>query len=231
MKFLIIADLHGNFEVLNKLDKEFSLCDAVLFAGDFADAIKGLSGEPVLKTLLTKHKNIYAVLGNHDSPSFIDALNSASINVEKSVKRCGPYLVTGSGGATFFTHDTPFEREEKEIMQDFDAYLKVKAANFVAKDTKTPPLILLSHNPPLNTICDKVTPTVHAGSSLLVAFIKKVSPLVVVTGHIHEGVGVDKIGETSIINSGSLGLSGTYATMETLEGEHCSVKEIKIKRI
>ncbi|MCQ2573092.1 MAG: metallophosphatase family protein, partial [Treponema sp.] len=40
MKLLLISDIHGNAEILDKLDEEFKACDAVLFAGDFAEAFK-----------------------------------------------------------------------------------------------------------------------------------------------------------------------------------------------
>ena len=40
MKFLVITDIHGNVESLDKLDDEFKNCDAVLFAGDFCECFK-----------------------------------------------------------------------------------------------------------------------------------------------------------------------------------------------
>ena len=41
-------------------------------------------------------------------------------------------------------------------------------------------------------------------------FIKEVQPLAVVCGHIHEGAGIEKIGDTVVINPGSLGEKGSY---------------------
>ena len=35
MKFLVLSDIHGNEEKLEKLNAEFEAADAVLFAGDF----------------------------------------------------------------------------------------------------------------------------------------------------------------------------------------------------
>ena len=37
MKFLVISDIHGNIENLEKLESQFSTADAVLFAGDFCE--------------------------------------------------------------------------------------------------------------------------------------------------------------------------------------------------
>ena len=45
-------------------------------------------------------------------------------------------------------------------------------------------------------------------------FILEHKPLAVICGHIHEGRGVEKIGETTVINPGSLGEKGTYYWLE-----------------
>ena len=56
------------------------------------------------------------------------------------------------------------------------------------------------------------------GSKAVRAFIEQRQPLICFTGHIHEGVGVDQIGKTNIINPSSLS-EGNYAYAEvTKEG-------------
>lgn len=212
MKFLVITDIHGNVNVLDKLDSEFNSCDAVLFGGDFADVINHLPGEPVLEKLCSKHDEIYAVLGNHDEPDFIEKLEDAEINAEKTLNYTDGIIILGSGGATEFTHDTPNERAEDDIMTDYNILKESEESE--NSEGSWSNLIIISHNPPKNTKCDAVNDSLHVGSEKLRDLIEKIQPAVVVTGHIHEGTSIDKIGNTTVINSGSLGIQGTYAILE-----------------
>lgn len=211
MRFLVITDIHGNADILDSLDDEFTSCDAVLFGGDFADVIQKKSGEPVLDKLCKKHDEIYAVLGNHDEPDFIERLEDCGINAERTLSYTGGVAIIGSGGATEFTHDTPNERAEDDIISDF------KILDSAAENDAWENLIIISHNPPKDTKCDAVNETLHAGSVQFRALIERIKPLAVVTGHIHEGASIDKIGGTTILNSGSLGNQGTYAVLEVGE--------------
>ena len=229
MKFLVFTDIHGNADVLDSLDDEFSSCDAVIFAGDFADVIAKKDGTPVLEKLCKKHDEIYAVLGNHDSLEFLGKLEDAGINAERMLNYTGGFAIIGSGGATFFTRDTPNERSEEDILSD---YAILKTSENDGADGAWSNLIIISHNPPKDTKCDAVNEHVHAGSEGFRALIEEIKPLAVITGHIHEGVGIDKIGDTVVINAGSLGLSGKYAILEVEKsGDIFSVKNAELKSI
>ena len=50
MKFLILSDIHGNLENLDKLDSRFKDADAVLFGGDFARFDHLETAKPVLRS-------------------------------------------------------------------------------------------------------------------------------------------------------------------------------------
>ena len=229
MKFLVFTDIHGNADVLDRLDDEFKACDAVLFAGDFADAIVKKDGEPVLEKLCKKHDEIYAVLGNHDAPEFFERLEDKGINAERTLNYTGGFAILGSGGATFFTRDTPNERSEEDILSD---YAILKSSESDGANEAWDNLIIISHNPPKDTKCDAVNEQLHAGSEVFRKLIEETKPLAVVTGHIHEGVGIDKIGDTVVINSGSLGLSGSYAILEVeRSGDVFSVKNAELKSL
>jgi len=72
--------------------------------------------------------------------------------------------------------------------------------------------ILLCHQPPYGVL-DKVTwkeapkhyQGKHAGSKIILDYIKKYPPKYVFCGHIHEGKGKKKIGKTIVINAGVFG--------------------------
>ncbi|WP_027727889.1 metallophosphoesterase [Treponema sp. C6A8] len=211
MKILVLSDLHANNENLGKLDKEFAQADAVIFAGDFAECFKPETGKEALNTLCTRHDTIFAVLGNCDEPEFIEELEDQDICVEKTLVFHEGLAFAGSGGGTYFTGKTANEREEAEILSDFN--IVKNSVEQTGDQSLWKSLILISHNPPKNTKCDAVNAELHAGSQMFTDFIKENQPLAVVCGHIHEGKAVDKIGDTVVINPGPL-QEGNYAWLE-----------------
>lgn len=203
MNFLVISDIHGNLENLDKLDPKFKEADAVLFGGDFALFEHEETAKPVLEKLLSKHDVIYSVLGNCDNPEFIEAIENADISVENTIAFNDGYAVAGSGGGSKFTGTTPFERTDEELVGDF-AIVDSSSPECADENGFWSNLILIMHNPPKDTKCDMIPNGVHVGSEGLRSFIEKRTPFLVVTGHIHESAGIDKIGNTTVINPGSL---------------------------
>ena len=207
MKFLVLSDIHGDVDALDRLDAQFKAADAVLFGGDFAKFEHTETAAPVLKKLCEKHEVIFSVLGNCDEPDFITQIEEKDISVEGSLVYHEGLAFAGSGGGSKFTGTTPYERTEDELVGDFDV---VKNAD---EDGRWNNLILIMHNPPKDTKCDMIPNGMHVGSEKLRAFIEKTAPLAVVTGHIHESAGIDTIGDATVINPGSLA-EGQYAWLE-----------------
>lgn len=206
MKFLVISDLHGNLEVLDKMDEIFKQVDGVIFAGDFAKFGSEETGLPALEKLCSKHDTIFSVIGNCDNPSFIEETEKRDISVEKQLVMYEGLAFAGSGGGSKFTGTTPNEKSEEELMADFKIITE-------QGEQEWSNLIAVSHNPPKNTDCDKISGGVHVGSQLFTQFIEQYKPLAVVTGHIHESVGICKVGATTVINPGAL-LEEKYAWLE-----------------
>lgn len=226
MKFLVLTDIHGNVSDLDKLELEFKSADAVLFAGDFCECFKTETSKPVLDALIKKHDEIYAVLGNCDEPEFIEELENAGINAERTLNYTGGIAIVGSGGGSKFTGKTPNEREEDDLLSDFNILNQKEFEGDYSN------VILISHNPPKDTKCDAVNENLHAGSAKFRTLIEEKKPLAVVTGHIHEGVGIDKIGETLIMNSGCFGENGTYGIIEVEKNNgKWQIKNAEIKSI
>ena len=121
-------------------------------------------------------------------------------------------VIAGSGGGSKFSGDTPFERTEDELVQDFDV-IKNSLSQIADDDGKCSSLVLIMHNPPKDTKTDVIPGGIHVGSQKLREFIENVQPVLVVTGHIHESAGIDKIGESTVINPGAL-MEGKYALAE-----------------
>jgi len=209
MKILVISDLHAVNDKLDLLNDQFSQADAVVFGGDFAECFKPETGADSLKALCSKHENIFAVLGNCDNEDFLMDIEEQDISVEKSLVFHDGLAFAGSGGGSKFTGKTEFERTEEEILSDFDIVLN--SIDQTGDKSLWNSLILISHNPPKGQTVDAVNAELHAGSQMFTDFITENQPLAVVCGHIHEGAGIEKIGNTTVINPGSLGLDGSYA--------------------
>ena len=217
MKLLVISDLHAHNDVLDKMDDIFSKADAVLFAGDFAECFKPETGEDALEKLCSKHDTIFAVLGNCDNEVFMQDLEDKDICVEKALVFHEGLAISGSGGGTIFTGKTEFERTEEDILSDYEVV--VNSVEQSGDNSLWRDMILISHNPPKGEVVDAVNPTLHAGSQKFTDFIIEHKPLAVICGHIHEGCGTEKIGDTLVINPGSLGEKGTYYWLELEKSE------------
>lgn len=213
MKILVISDLHAHNDVLDKMDAQFKEADAVVFAGDFAECFKPETGKGALEALVSKHENIFAVLGNCDNEDFLEDIENQDISVEKSLVFHEGLAFAGSGGGTKFTGKTEFERTEDEVMSDFE--IVNNSVEQTGDSSLWKSLVLISHNPPVGKNIDSFDGGEHhAGSQQFTDYINKNQPLAVVCGHIHEGTGIEKFGETVVINPGSLGEKGTYVWLE-----------------
>ena len=209
MKFLVISDLHGNLEVLDKMNEVFKQADGVIFAGDFAKFGNEETGLPALEKLCSRHDTIFSVIGNCDNPSFIEEIEKRDISVEKQLVMYEGLALAGSAGGSKFTGTTPNEKSEEELMADFKIITE-------QGEQEWNNLIAVSHNPPKNTDCDKISGGIHVGSELFTQFIEQYKPLAVVTGHIHESAGICKVGVTTVINPGPL-LEEKYAWLEVVK--------------
>ena len=224
MKFLVISDLHGNMDMLDKMEGIFKEADAVLFAGDFARFGDSSTGLPTLEKLCTMHDSIYAVIGNCDDPDFLKELEKRDISVEKTLTSLDGLSLIGSGGGSKFTGTTPFERTDEELLSDFAMVTQQGEGEWNN-------LIVIMHNPPKDTDCDRVESGAHVGSAGLRKFIEDYKPLAVVTGHIHESAGSSKIGGTTVINPGPLA-DGYYVWLTVARsGDRWEVKQVDFKNI
>ncbi|WP_147634122.1 metallophosphoesterase [Treponema pectinovorum] len=212
MKLLLLSDIHGNTENLEKLATEFANADIVLFGGDFAKFSHPETAKPVLEALTKSHECVFAVIGNCDELDFLAQVEKADISVEASMVFHEGLVIAGSGGGSKFSGDTPFERTDEELVSDFNI-VEDSISQIGDKDGHCNNLILIMHNPPKDTACDLIPGNIHVGSEKLRAFIEKTQPLLVLTGHIHESAGIDKVGESTIVNPGAL-LEGKYARAE-----------------
>ncbi|NJE46547.1 YfcE family phosphodiesterase [Thermococcus sp. GR7] len=202
MRLLAVTDIHGNSKMSKKLaetlqNEDF---DALLIAGDLTHFTGAETAEKVLEPLMNLGKPIIAVHGNcdgRDVPELLEELGISAHNKRVELDEIG---IVGIGGSNITPFNTVWELSEEEIRG-------ILEQNYHDGD------VVLSHAPPYNTIVDRVHSGLHVGSRALREFIKEKQPPLVVCGHIHEGRGIDRIGETPIVNPGPL-FRGYYAVID-----------------
>jgi Icc-related predicted phosphoesterase len=218
MKLLLITDIHGDTEKLEKiLDKAEH--EAVLCAGDLSDAREFDDYEGQLGNVLDLFDEqgvmTKAVPGNMDpEEECVRELIQRRMNIHKKIASFEDFEAVGFGGG-ITPFGTPFEPEGAEIKNAVETlYDRMKA------DRK----FGVIHQPPKNTELD-IADGDHVGSEEVRELIEEKNFELVLTGHIHESRGRDEISGTQVVNPGPV-MEGYYAVADT-EGE----LEVEMKQL
>ena len=132
---------------------------------------------------------VLAVCGNTDQPEIEDYLRAEEIDLDRRARRGRSHLRRRIGGSPFGA--TPYERTEAQFADAAEEALRASAA----------PTILVSHQPPRDTRCDRARGG-HVGSTAIREAVLRHRPDLVLCGHIHESAGSDLLGASRIINPG-----------------------------
>jgi hypothetical protein len=217
-----LTDLHGDITLLDQISEQLREADMVLVAGDLTHFGRMPAARRVIDALRRYTEDrLLAVPGNCDYFEVGRCLSEEKINLDQRHQVLGGIEWIGIGGSLPCPGQTPNEADEEE----FERNLSLAASGLSHRN----PLIFVSHQPPINTRCDTLQSGTHVGSTAVRKFIETHSPLLCLTGHIHEAAGIDRIGETHIINPGPLWMGGyAYAELDD-DGQH--IKTLDIRRI
>ncbi|MBY6293988.1 YfcE family phosphodiesterase [Nanohaloarchaea archaeon H01] len=218
MRLILITDIHGDVEKLEKI-VEKEKYDAVLCAGDLSDAnefedYEGKLGE-VLDVFEKQGKMTKAVPGNMDKEEeCVRELIQRRMNIHKKIASFEDFEAVGfGGGQTPF--NTPFEPSGEEIKNALETlYGRMKSDRRFG----------VIHQPPADTEVD-IADGDHVGSEEVRDLIEEKDFELVLTGHIHESRGKQKLGETLVVNPGPV-LEGYYAVAETEGGLELEMKQL-----
>lgn len=195
MNILALTDFHGNLEAFRRAQQTIAneKPDLVLVAGDIVnhDAERA---KRFLADLAGVGSPVYFVPGNMDGVDLIAW--SGTEHVRGIHGRCETWqnvAFVGLGGSPRGAFSTPIEYSEEDGAEVLERAL----TNYHGGN-----LILVSHCPPRETKTDQVMFGEHIGSRSVRKFVEKMKPLLVVSGHVHEAKGVDRIGSTVILNIG-----------------------------
>jgi hypothetical protein len=218
MRIVAITDVHGKLERARGLAKTLTRMevDVLLVAGDITHFGGAEHARGILDPLLNLGIPLLAVHGNCDGGDVPDLLDGLGIGVHGRRVDISGLGVVGIGGSNKTPFHTIWELTEEEI------------ASILERNYK-PGDLILSHAPPYGTIADRAHLGRHVGSRTLRRFIEENRPPLVVTGHIHEGRGVDRIEDTVVLNPGPL-FRGYYAVIDFDAGKK-KVENVELARL
>jgi Icc-related predicted phosphoesterase len=210
MKIIALPDLHGVVNHLETITGRLSAADLVLLVGDLTNAGGTADASCVVDAVRQYNESILAVPGNWDGPEVSAYLTQEGINIHRRNVIIDQIAFIGVGASLLSFNNTPNEVAES----DFKMFLEEAVSGLGPSTLK----VLVCHQPPIGTLTDEAWGNLHLGSKAIRAFIEDVQPLVCFAGHVHEGVGIDTIGNTKIINPGPL-WQGGYAYAEVINQE------------
>ena len=209
MKFLVITDLHQNesaIEWINSLAEKYDV-RAILFLGDVTDMGTCEDGRRILKRL---KRETYFIPGNCD-PESISRDNADIIkDVHGKAFEIDGIRFAALGGSNPTIFNTPCELQEDEIEKRLEAI-------------SSEGMILMTHAPSYG-ILDHIPNGMSVGSKAIREIVRKYRPIVALSGHIHEDIGMTEVDGTLFINPGPA-KDGHAVLLET-DGKAASAKAI-----
>ncbi|MBN2121760.1 metallophosphoesterase family protein [Candidatus Micrarchaeota archaeon] len=178
MRILLIADLHSEEEVLDRLRAVHGRYDSIVVAGD-------IEGHDYSRRLLSISDSIKWIPGNMDDKGSCER-NPGTCLHKKELELDGGLKLVGFGFSSPTPFGTPGELGEDEIYSGL-CPLEI--------DGNT---ILITHVPPYGVL-DEVAEGIHAGSRSLRRIMEEKKPRIIACGHVHEAEGKEKCGETTVV--------------------------------
>ncbi len=196
MLIVAFGDIHGQEKYFAKI-KELPEANWVIVTGDLTNMGGRKEASIVIQELKRYNPYILAQIGNMDRIEIDAYFDELGINLHGHGRQIDQNLaVFGVGGSPPTPFGTPTEYEEEELAAFLEtAYEEIEAV---------PHKILVSHSPPYNTKTDIVGRGEHVGSKVIRKFIEEHQPELCICGHIHESRNIDRIGQTLILNPGSI---------------------------
>lgn len=196
MKIVSLSDVHGDIGGIERVAGLLSGADLVVLAGDITHFGHREDAAAVVETVRKYNGNLLAVSGNCDYSGVDLYLSDEGINLHGQHVICGGVCFAGLGASLVTPFNTPNELSEDDYLRLCDGLSGIPADM---------PLVLVSHQPPYDTLTDRLDSGVHVGSQVIRSFIERREPVVCLTGHIHESAAIDSLGGSKIVNPGPLG--------------------------
>jgi len=207
MRLLGITDLHQNQPALERILADAGSTDAVLLGGDITNFGRASDAEAAIRLAQRSATTVLAVAGNCDSAE-IDA-RLAELDVSLS----GRGVVLGNIGLHGLSAMPPWRSDMYQFSEEELAKTLQAGYGRIAGLHRH---VVLSHAPPRGGMLDRTRYGRNVGSTALREFIEKTQPSLVFCGHIHEARGIQRLGQTIVVNCG-MAAAGFYALADVDE--------------
>jgi len=219
MNVIAISDIHGEPKKIDEIADIFTGIDLILLSGDITHFGGRKEAINIIDKIRKYNTNILAVPGNCDYPEVNQYLIEEGISLDCRHKVIDNIYFTGIGGSLPCPGRTPVEYTEEE----YNELLK----EIIPDLNKGQLLVLLIHQPPFGTTADMLPDGLHVGSNAIRKFIEEYQPVLCLCGHIHEGIGMDKIGNSRIVNPGPLRFGRyVWATIDNNKEIEVNIKRV-----
>jgi hypothetical protein len=207
--FIAFGDVHGDTRNISRISG-ISAADGVIITGDLTNRGTAEAARRVLDEIRRYNQRIIGQIGNMDTVSVQAELEGVGENIHLKARELAPGVgIMGIGHSTPTPFNTPSEVPESTMRQ------WLEETHRQARDFEE--LVLCIHTPPEGSEADRVGSGQHVGSPAVREFIERVQPAVCLTGHIHESVCSQLLGNTLVVNPGMLGAGG-YVRLEIAGG-------------
>ncbi len=215
MRIVCISDTHAK----QIPDEQMPEGDVLVHAGDITNNGKIYSLQVMAEWFRhlvdTKYEHLVAIGGNHDF--ILDAFRKekseyALPNLFKNTRihyLRDEKLWLNFPGRTVKFYGTPWTICGNWAFSEMERYKRREIFSRIPLDTD----VLISHGPPY-TILDRCDNGAHGYGSVgdleLLGAVERVRPQLHVFGHIHDGYGLTKIGQTTFVNAASTRVKADY---------------------
>lgn len=207
MRIVAITDLHGRSEALRAILADANKPDIVLFGGDITNFGSVAEAEQLVRLAQQWAPTVLAVAGNCDCVAIDQRLLDLKVGLH------GRGLLFQTVGIHGVSAIPPWKRGMYQLSEE-ELAAAIERGYAPIREAKH--RVLLAHVPPKDTKVDRTFLWIHAGSAAVRSFIDREQPNLVFCGHIHEGRGLERLGQTLVCNCG-LGARGEYAVAEIVE--------------
>ena len=219
VRLVCFGDIHMAFHAVERLAATLREADCAILVGDLTNFGDPPDAFRVVDAVRAHCPNVLAVTGNLDMPQVIDAFRAEGISLHGEGRRLGPVGIFGCGGSNVTPMDTPTELEEDDIRATLERGHEAVA--------DAPLRLMVCHTPPFDTRLDRLVNGRPVGSPAVRAFIETHRPHVAVVGHIHEGRGIDRVGDTMVANGGALRDGGYLVVTDDADGLHVELRNFR----
>lgn len=202
MTIFHLTDLHGRLGHLESVHAAMEAADVVVVSGDITNFGGRGEAEQILDRLAEINPKILAVAGNCDRRSVDAYLSERGLNLHAQLREMEGRWFAGLGGSLSGPAPTPNTYTEGELRGALGRLM-----------SSTGTFVLVSHQPPFDTVADRIASERHVGSRAVREYIESSRPLLCLTGHIHEAVGHQELFGCHVVNPGPFS-QGRYGVIE-----------------